>query len=373
LMNMKYEMPPMNLPEPFLIDDSAFSLKALRSRAKALSVDHAVPEWRRDLFTFIRMFLDKGGEAIIQKTSGTTGEPAKVNLKRSAMIRSAEMTLDFFRLQPGDPVLLCLPVRYIAGKMMVVRALAGGLRLVTTEPASRPLKQVSRTFRFASMVPLQVHESVQHGDPLSLLDQLLVGGGGAYPALLRELEKLERPVIHESFAMSETYSHFALRRVNGTSPDSHFRLMEGVRIRRDQRGCLVVQVQGVTDGEVVTGDLVEIGRDGKGFRWMGRIDHVFKSGGIKVVPEVLEQRIGGWLKRPCLVLPEEDPGLGQRIVLLVETGGHPAPAGQWEELLRKKLPGHARPKRIVTVREFPRNSSFKPDRRAAAGLIGRGY
>ncbi len=336
-------------------------------------MDQAVPEWRRDLFAFIRMFLDEGGEAIIQRTSGTTGEPAKLSLKRSAMIRSAEMTLDFFRLQPGDPVLLCLPVRYIAGKMMVVRALSGGLRLVTAEPASRPLRGMSQSFRFGSMVPLQVHESVQGGDPLSLLDQLLIGGGEVHPALLRELEKLEKPAIYESFAMSETYSHFALRRVNGSNPDSHFRLMEGVRIRRDRRGCLVVQVPGVTDGEVVTGDLVEIGRDGKGFRWMGRIDHVFKSGGIKVVPEVLEQRIGEWLNRPCLVLPEEDPGLGQRIVLLVETGGHPAPAGQWEEMLRKKLPGHARPKRIVTVREFPRNPSFKPDRRAAAGLIGPGY
>ncbi|HDS06082.1 MAG TPA: hypothetical protein ENO05_00520, partial [Bacteroides sp.] len=139
-MNMICEMPAMNLPEPFLIDDCAFSLEALRSRAEELSGDHTVQEWRRDLFTFIRMFLDEGREAIIQKTSGTTGEPANVNLKRSAMIRSAEMTLDFFRLQPGDPVLLCLPVRYIAGKMMVVRALCGGLRLVTTEPASRPLK-----------------------------------------------------------------------------------------------------------------------------------------------------------------------------------------------------------------------------------------
>jgi O-succinylbenzoic acid--CoA ligase len=364
------------LPEPtgpFLIDGTPFTVEELQEHAAGMAGDHALPGWERELFSFIRLFLDEGDEAIIQRTSGTTGDPGRVRLKRISMNRSAEMTLDFFRLVPGDRVLLCLPIDYIAGKMMVVRALVGRLDLVTTEPGSRPLKGIPGRFRFSAMVPLQVHESLLHGDPLQHLDQLLVGGGELHHSVLEAMKRTDRPEVYESFAMTETYSHFALRRINGITPDRDFRLLEGVRISRDERDCLEVEVPGVTEGKVVTRDLVEITPDGKGFRWLGRMDNVIKSGGVKLIPEVLEQRIGRWLNRPCLVLPEEDTRLGQRIVLLVETGEEAVPVQEWQDLLRRNLPGYEMPRRIVTVREIPRNPSFKPDRKAAIRLLRQGY
>lgn len=362
-------MSALKLPETFHIDSRSFNLEELLAYSAGMAGDDSLPGWERELFAFIRLFLDESEGGIIQKTSGTTGDPGEVRLKRSSMIRSAEMTLEFFHLGPGESVLLCLPVHYIAGKMMVVRALAGELRLITTEPAARPLKEVSGTFRFAAMVPLQVYESLRNGDSLSDLGQLLIGGGELHRSVREELEQTDRPAVYESFAMTETYSHFALKRINGMKPERHFKLMEGVRIRKDERGCLVVEVPGVTEGKVATGDLVEITRDGKGFRWLGRMDNMIKSGGVKIIPEVLEQQIGRWLKRTCLVLPEADTGLGQRIVLMVETGDQPVLLEEWQRILRENLPRHELPGRILTVREIPRNPSFKPDRKAACRML----
>ncbi|MFO7933538.1 MAG: AMP-binding protein [Bacteroidales bacterium] len=357
--------------ESFRMEGRSFTREELHAFSGRMAEDGSLPSWRRELFSFIHMFLQYGEEGILQPTSGTTGDPGKVLLKRSSMIRSAEMTLGFFQLRPGDRVLLCLPVRYIAGKMMVVRALAGGLSLVTVEPSSRPLEETSGPFRFAAMVPLQVHESLRNGDPLSELNQLIIGGGELRLSLREELKKAERPAVYETFGMTETCSHFALKRINGERPDQCFRTLEGVRIRKDGRGCLVVEVPGVTDGEIATRDLVEINPEGEGFRWLGRMDNMIKSGGVKIIPEVLEERIGKWLGRNCLVLPEEHRGLGQQLVLMVETGGRSVPGDDWLELLRSKLTGPELPKRVVTVERIPRNASFKPDRKAAIGLISR--
>jgi O-succinylbenzoic acid--CoA ligase len=282
------------------------------------------------------------------------------------MEASARNTLDFFRLRPGDRALLCLPVDYVAGKMMVVRALAGGLDLLLREPAGRPLKNVRDTADFAAMVPLQVHNSMEAGDRLSLISTLLVGGGEIHPVLLEKLVALERPVVYESFAMTETYSHFALRRVNGPVPELEFRLLEGVEIRADDRGCLVVDVPGVTGGPVVSRDLVEIAADSRSFRWLGRHDNVINTGGIKVLPELLEQRIRALIGKECLLLPLPDPKLGQKMVLLVEA---PGPVREWEALLRDKLAPYEVPRQILTTGRIPRNASFKPDRTAARKLI----
>jgi O-succinylbenzoic acid--CoA ligase len=285
------------------------------------------------------------------------------------MIGSARKTLSFFDLQPGDRALLCLPIRYIAGKMMVVRALVGGLDLVTVEPSGRPLKEVKGTFSFGAMVPLQVHESLKHGDELGCIGELIVGGGELHPELRKKMAFMERPALYESFAMTETYTHFALKRINGSSPDSLFCLMEGVRASQDERGCLVVEVEGVTGGPVTTNDLVEMDPSGKAFRWLGRLDHVISSGGIKIIPEILEQKISNCLGLECLVLPEPDVSLGSRLLLMVESPDRDPPEKKWLSLLRKDLMDHEIPKRIVTVLHIPRNASYKPDRRAALTLI----
>lgn len=328
-----------------------------------------IPEWRKELFTFLLAWLDPGVEKFDQLTSGTTGAPRKSPLFRESMVRSAENTVSFFGLMPEERVLLCLPVRYIAGKMMVARALVGGLDLITVEPSARPLQGLSRPVAFGAMVPMQVHGTLRNGEELSKVRKLLIGGGEIHPALRERLTGTEQPEMYESFGMTETYTHVALRRINGPDPDPYFRPLKGVSIGQDERGCLVVEAEGVTRRPVVTNDLVEIASDGAGFRWLGRADHLISTGGIKVIPELLEEKIRKRLGPECLVLAEPDEQLGQRLVLLVEYADAEPPVERWWKSLRSMLKGHEVPKRILTVSRLPRNASFKPDRLAARQLL----
>lgn len=352
-----------------IVDGRVYTLKALLEHCRELSLDANIPAWRREVFSFIRMFLDPSVGEITQRTSGSTGKPKAYLFHREGMAGSARRTLQFFDLRPGDRALLCLPVEYVAGKMMVVRALMGGLDLVLAEPSGRPLRQVEGPFAFGAMVPLQVYESLHSGDDLSTIGKLLIGGGALHPALKERLSRMEPPELFESFAMTETYSHFALKRLNGPSPDRDFRLLSGVFARTDHRGCLVVEIPGVTRGEVVTNDLVELSADGMGFRWLGRIDHVINSGGVKVIPEVVEEAIQALIGYPCLLLPEKDEKLGERLVLLVECADREDPDGAWEGLMREHLAPYLLPRRVVVVPGIPRNSSMKPDRIRARALL----
>jgi O-succinylbenzoic acid--CoA ligase len=285
------------------------------------------------------------------------------------MVLSARRTLEYFRLLPGEKSLLCLPIQYVAGKMMVVRALVGGLHLQMVEPSSRPLKGWSESLRFAAMVPLQVYESLKHGDTISSVSTLLIGGGEIHPALRRELEGISSAEIYESFAMTETYTHFAVRRILKGNPDSRFHLLPGTEIGLDSRGCLVVNIPGITSGPLATNDLVDISQEGNSFQWLGRYDHVIKSGGVKMIPELLEQRIGKTLGYECLVVPEPDPRLGERLVLVVECADPNPPVADWHNTLRDLLTDYELPRRIVTLQEIPRNASLKYDRIAVRSLI----
>jgi len=354
----------------FCLNGISHDRGSLRSLCLREMVQQDPGSWKWELFSFMNSWIDTEVVEFEQYTSGTTGPPRKYMLIRSAMMQSATNTLAHFSLGPGSRALLCLPVRYVAGKMMVVRAMIGGLDMVTAEPSSRPLRGVEGSFDFAAMVPLQVHESLHQGDDLTLIRDLLIGGGEIHPQLREQLKEMERPAFHESFAMTETYTHFALHRINGSGTGPYFRPMTGVQLNLDHRGCLVVEVPGVTDGPVITNDLVEMAPDGTGFRWLGRVDHLISTGGIKVIPEAVEEKIRPLIGAECLVLPERDVRLGMRLVLMVEWDSPDPPVEEWFRILRKKLPFQELPKRIIPVRSIPRNSSYKPDRLEAIRLVG---
>lgn len=353
----------------FRLDSVPYDPDSLKEFCRNNLQQGQIPEWRKELFTFLLEWLDPGVEQFDQLTSGTTGAPRKTPLFRESMVRSAENTVSYFGLMPEERALLCLPVRYIAGKMMVARALVGGLDLITVEPSGRPLRELPRAVDFGAMVPMQVHGALRDGDELSKVRKLLIGGGEIHPALRERLAGMEQPEMYESFGMTETYTHVALRRINGPDPDSFFRPLKGVSVRQDERGCLVVEAEGVTRRPVVTNDLVELAAERDGFWWLGRADHLISTGGIKVIPELLEEKIRKRLGPECLVLAEPDEQLGQRLVLLVEYADPDPPVEGWLQSLKELMEPHEVPKRILTVSRLPRNESFKPDRLAARQLL----
>ena len=358
-----------DIKEPILLDGKSFTRKSLLEYCSEQSASLGLPEWKREVFDFIVLFLNPAGAAIAQLSSGSTGDPKSFKLSREAMLLSAQRTLRFFMLQRGERVLLALPVHYIAGKMMVVRALLGGLDLILSEPSSRPLQKLSGSFVFAAMVPLQIEESLNHGDRLERISKLLIGGGELHPATREKLSLMSIPEVYESFGMTETYTHFALKRINGVEPDSNFKLLEGVSIGLDSRACLEVEVPGITTGSLITNDLVENNKKVDGFSWLGRFDNLINSGGIKIVPELLEEQIRECIGHECLVLPEPDRKLGNRLVLLVEFERNDPPLNEWKEKLRNQLTAYEQPRRVLTVEALPRNASMKPDRTSSRELL----
>ena len=358
-----------DIGEPLFLEGEVFTQNGLLDYCKEQANNPGVPLWRREVLAFIALFLDPAGGTIIQLSSGSTGDPKSFTLSREAMLQSAQKTLRFFDLKQGKCALLCLPVHYIAGKMMVVRALLGGLDLLLSEPSSRPLQNISGTIDFAAMVPLQIEESLNHNDPLDMISKLLIGGGELHPATRDKLSSMASPEVYETFGMTETYTHFALKRINGPDPDSSFKLLEGVHVGLDSRACLEVEVSGVTSGTVLTNDLVEINQKGDGFTWLGRFDNLINSGGIKIVPELLEEQVRDCIGHECLVLSEADRKLGNRLVLMVEFDGNDPPLDAWLDLLRNKLSNYELPSRIVTIQNLTRNPSMKPDRTSARNLL----
>ena len=76
-----------------------------------MSLDEFLAEW------------NNGSDRLLVHTSGSTGAPKPLWVEKRRMEASARMTCYFLSLREGDRALLCLPLDYIAGKMMVVRSL----------------------------------------------------------------------------------------------------------------------------------------------------------------------------------------------------------------------------------------------------------
>lgn len=305
-----------------------------------------------------------GVEFFLQKTSGSTGEPKTIKLKESAMIASARKTLKYFNLQKGDTALLCLPANYIAGKMMLVRALVGGLNLLEIEPKGRPVIP-NQIIHFAAMVPLQVQNLIDSGYDFTNIKNMIIGGATVNYKLSQAIKKLPN-AVYATYGMTETYSHIALQRLNGSKPESCFKLLEGIAVSTNEKGCLVIDAPEFSDKPIVTTDLVEILSPNE-FRWLGRADNVINSGGIKILPEELEVIISEQLNSECLVVPVPDDILGYKVMLVLENVTHPKCVDM--QAITLAVGKHRAPKAVCYIDRFPRNESMKIDRKKTIDMV----
>ena len=216
---------------------------------------------------------------IEMQTSGTTGTPKLISVSKQAMVESALATGDFFGLHPGDKALQCLPVKYVAGKMMFVRAFILGLDMEFVAPSSHPLEGVKGNFDFCGMVPLQAKNSL---NDLHRIKKLIIGGAKVNKTLERELVNIPSQ-IYETYGMTETITHIAAKRVGELA----FTVLPNVKVTTDDRHCLVIDAHKISGEKIVTNDLVDLISDTQ-FVWKGRFDNLINSGGIKLNPEQIE-------------------------------------------------------------------------------------
>ncbi len=301
-------------------------------------------------------------EEIAVSTSGSTGSPKIINIKKQWMINSALATGAYFQLESRDKALLCLPCTSIAGKMMLVRAMFLGLHLDYVEPSASPLLVVQKEYSFAAMVPMQAQNSLNH---LSIIKKLIIGGAPINFSLETKLKQIESRVF-ETYGMTETVSHVAIRDLRKN--EDYFHVLPNITISKDKRECLVLDAPQLSDSRVKTNDLVEL-IDEKHFKWLGRYDTVINSGGIKLIPEQIEQKLGHIIDVRFFVAGVADQTLGQRLILLVEDGNCDT-----QKLLRaiKKLSNIGKyeiPKDIYCIDSFIETATGKIHRDKTLSLI----
>ncbi|MBN1926359.1 MAG: AMP-binding protein [Prolixibacteraceae bacterium] len=318
-----------------------------------------LPEWEKSIYEFILNWFDRS-EYIFQKTSGSTGAPKEIQLKKSAMKASARKTLNFFDLNENNTVWLCLPIEYIAGKMMVVRALVGNLNLIFSEPEGMP-QIPNQQIDFAAMVPLQVQNMVNKKSDFSKISKIIIGGAALSSPLQQSLKNLNTEIF-ATYGMTETCSHIALQRINGSAPDRAFKILPGISVDTDENNCLIIYAPELSDKPINTNDCVELLSENE-FLIKGRNDNAINSGGIKIFPEDVEYMIGDLIKSPFLIVPVPDQLLGQKAILAIEGKVNDFDSKQLLSLLKKRLGKHLAPKEIRFVKSLPRNASMKIDRR----------
>ena len=314
-----------------------------------------------DLDTFIAEW-NNASDRVLVHTSGSTGKPKPIMVEKSRMACSARITCRFLGLKRGDTALLCMPLDYIAGKMVVVRSLVAGLELIAVPPSGHPLAAVSCHINFAAMVPLQVANSLQVPQErarLEAIDHLIIGGGAIDDSLARELKQFPR-AVWSTYGMTETLSHIALRRLSGPQASPWYTPFESVTVGLDSRGCLTINAPLVCPAPLTTNDraIVDNGR----FKILGRIDNVIDTGGIKVQIEEVERLLKPHLKAPFLISKKKDTRLGEMVVLLTEDSDTAAVEAACRQAIANR---YWRPRQVVHVDALPLTATGKPARAQA--------
>lgn len=319
-----------------------------------------------EVLQFLNSWFD-GTDEIYISTSGSTGKPSTLKVKKEKMINSAAISCDFFNLKSGDKCLLCLPVNFIAGKMLIVRALVAGLDLYPVEPSGHPLKNIENNFRFASVVPLQVYNSLQseiESRRLKNIEILLIGGGSLETDLENKLKNFPNSV-YLSYGMAETLSHIAMRRINGEGASKFYKPLPCVSVSLSDEGTIVINAPEVCEKALTTNDMGKINSDGS-FSILGRKDNVIDTGGIKVQTETLEAEISSFFHGPFAISSAPDSKFGEIIVMVTES-----PVDT--QILRNKLSPYQIPKLIIQVESIPRTESGKINRYELKKLCHAAY
>lgn len=320
------------------------------------------------VISFVKDWFDDSKTVKVQ-TSGSTGTPKVFDIEKDTMRYSANKTCDILGLKQADSALLCLPVDYISGKMMVVRAIERKLTLFIKIPSINPLSDLEDAIDFCAMSPLQVENSL---DKIHLIKNIIIGGAAVSESLKskisHQLNSEESSIenhIYETYGMSETLSHIALKQIYPIAED-YFKVLEGVEISLDDRGCLQIFAPSLNPETLLTNDLVEINND-KEFRFLGRIDNVINSAGLKIYPEKLERLVKKELSNEVVFLGIADELLGQKLILIIE-GQEDADLIQQLAKITYPSKNH-HPKEIIFIEKFPRIPNGKIDRRALTQKI----
>jgi len=307
---------------------------------------------------FLLDWLDEN-DFVRVHTSGSTGKPKLMKLSKQAMVSSSIATGNYLKLKPGNTALHCLPNNYIAGKMMLVRAMILGLEMDLVEPTSQPIFDYDKTYHFTAMLPMQLESTLSY---LHNVKTIIVGGSSVSKHLI-DLSQSLKAKVYATYGMTETASHIALKPLNNKMREPYFKVLPKVKISQDERGCLVIDAPKVAKEKVITNDLVKLHSETE-FEWLGRIDNVINSGGVKLFPEQIEEKLKGKLPYQFFIASEADKSLGERLVMIVESDSNVINKDIFNALDKFEIP-----KTVYNVPQFKMTPTGKIKRSETLKLV----
>jgi len=332
---------------------------------KIPSTNSELTAFEKTTLAFCRAWLT-GQQSFAIHTSGSTGTSKEIQLKRSALEASARMTLRALALKPGGNSLVCLDTAYIAGQMMLVRSLLHNMNIVAVEPTANPLKNIDHPVDLVALVPHQL-ETILEQSPgkLNSVRCALIGGAPVSSSLRKKISK-STCALYATYGMTETVSHIALQQLNGEDAKDYFEALENIHLRVDDRGCLCIQTP-YLPAEIITNDLVEMAGHNQ-FRWLGRIDNVINSGGIKITPEKIELVFENIfdsieIKNRFFIAGVPHKKWGQQVVLFLEGDLSKTDENTIIKIATGRLRKYELPKKILRIEKFTETATAKIDRK----------
>lgn len=327
-----------------------------------------IADWEKDIFSFISEWMDESKKLFTVKTSGSTGRAKSIGISRSAMIRSAVATGDYLQLTKNNTALLCLPAKYIAGKMMLVRAFTLGLDLYYTEPKIDILNGIQQNYDFCAMIPMQLQYAIdcQLLDQINKIKTIIIGGAALEKKYISALQKLDTQ-FYATYGMTETITHIALQKLNGHNKSNRFRCLNHIHIDTDNRGCLRINNNN-TGKQIITNDLAKAYSSSE-FIILGRIDHIINSGGLKINPVEIESKIAFLIKDSFMIGYKTDDTLGQKLVLIIQTDKDNTHYHHLLSEIRKTLPSNQCPKEVISIPKLFTTENQKLDRKKNIDFI----
>ena len=327
-----------------------------------------VNSFQEEVFDFCRQW-NLGKNEFLFHTSGSTGKPKPIYLSRLSMIESANMTMDWLHLQEGDNVLLCLPIEYIAGAMMLVRALVLKLNIVLVEPSQNPLEEITKpiNIHLASFVTTQWSTILQSNPNLftffSEVKGILIGGSELTSSVELLTKEIQLPIF-QTYGMTETSSHIAFRQIS--SEDAIYQCLKGVQIKLNDYGCLCIHSPSTLNQWIETNDVAELIHVNQ-FSILGRNDFAINSGGRKIHPEIIEKCCHSFFAQHSITCKTfayglDDDFYGQKLVLFIETIDELNIQIQLIDYLKLNLESWEVPKQFIVLPEFLYTKTGKIDR-----------
>ncbi len=313
-------------------------------------------DWEKEVGDFLLSWLDDF-DVVTVYTSGSTGEPTEYKLSKQHMINSAAITGERFELSYGTEALCCLPLSYIAGKMMLVRALTLGWEIDLVKPSLKPLKKAEKRYDFTAMTPLQVTKSLKY---IHKTKTVLIGGASIRSQLVEDLKHKHTRAFH-SYGMTETASHVAIKQLYPIL-ESYYTAVGDTNFEKDKRDCLVINAPSIGAEQLVTNDMVNL-IDAQRFKILGRIDDVINSGGVKIHPDAVEQKLSKHIKQRFFVTGISDEELGEKVILIIE--GEKVEVQEAFESLDK----YEVPKEIYFVKVFQETHTKKVNKRSTLEIL----